>query len=175
MSTPARRGHTCVNCGRPAPPFKRERCNACYLYQYRHGRERPLPPPRPGRRAPARPCRICGELVRYQVHGRCARCHAYWKDRQQERPRSIRGGHARPLHPCPRCGALGREWIGGHCPTCYRHILAEDAARWRPCQICGRRAYLIQARCAACYRYWRRHVRERPSALWGPPATPRGP
>jgi len=32
----------CLNCLRPGPPLVRGRCNACYLYLYRAGKERPV-------------------------------------------------------------------------------------------------------------------------------------
>jgi hypothetical protein len=34
----------CLNCHRPGPPLVRGRCNICYLYHLRTGRERPAEP-----------------------------------------------------------------------------------------------------------------------------------
>jgi hypothetical protein len=45
---------------------------------------------------------------------------------------------------------------------------ADEAPIPRSCTTCGRLgARLKRGRCDACYAYWRKYARERPSHLWG--------
>jgi hypothetical protein len=69
---------SCVNCGRAAGTERRDRCDACYVYRWRTGRERPIVQGRLyAGRLVATTCAECGRPrnPHYGTATTCGRCY----------------------------------------------------------------------------------------------------
>lgn len=72
------RGLACVNCGyRDGATLRRGRCQACYVYLWRHGADRPRWYWDPTAIRP--PCSCCGLAPAQTRRGWCKVCYSYWK------------------------------------------------------------------------------------------------
>lgn len=89
----------------------RGRCQACYVFLRRHGRD--VQPEEMRSRRPERPCGHCGQRP-IRARGRCRICYQYW----------LRTGRERPLHRrdglCAICGER-RVFRQDRCRTCYAY------------------------------------------------------
>jgi hypothetical protein len=120
-----------------------------------------------------------------------------WKgEKTSKHAKRSRIQRALPMGPCERCAAPGmdrhhkdgdtgnnrRENISILCRRCHMTVdgrLAEIRTRRpplllkqppKPCTHCAKPDKpLKKGRCDACYRYWRRHERDRPPALLANP------
>jgi hypothetical protein len=133
----------CGNCGRLRPILAVERCGACYVYRWRHGRERP---PDGGRsRSQPRPlCITCGERPAVGRRERCRRCHEYYRRYGVERgARPSRLGPApAPPRPCHVCGQQEHLIWSQRCRRC--HAYWYKYGRERPAHLWASGAQLGQ-------------------------------
>jgi hypothetical protein len=115
---PAASPFTCANCGQPRPHMARGRCNTCYVYFRRNGRDRP--PEGCARRANAGPSKNCGRPASSSYRGYCRACHMYWWKHGTDRPPQ---GFAYREHagPCKNCGQPAPSDRRGYCRPYHRY------------------------------------------------------
>lgn len=89
----------------------RGRCQACYVFLRRHGRDATPDDMREYRRHAKRRCRNCGEALVF-ARGRCQRCYQFWLRTGLER--SHKG-------QCRNCGKR-RTYRRGRCRSCYAYL-----------------------------------------------------
>ncbi len=109
----------CRNCGESAPEkqryFVRGLCNACRIYEQRHGQPRPAQ----GIRMTGGAVGICENCRQGRARYRhlCGACHAYWLENGRQRPRRL---YLRPQE-CRNCHvprSAVRHLEKGRCPSC---------------------------------------------------------
>jgi hypothetical protein len=88
------------------------RCQACYVFFRRHGRDARASEMR--RRRREQPCRICGEQP-MRSRGRCRACYAYWlrtgRERYGQQGKSLcRVCQQRPVYRERRCRSCYGFW-----------------------------------------------------------------
>ena len=133
---------TCCNCHHPARRLTRGRCDTCYGYLMRHGRERPA--------HLWQTC--CSDCGRSPVHalGFCNTCYSYRrKHNGQGRPLHMREFHSQCKNPACRKPITRESNVArrGYCIACYHY--RRRNGRQRPPELaggpgpwcdCGRRA-----------------------------------
>jgi len=94
----------------------RGRCQACYVYLRRHGRD--ATPPEMGRRGGGREkCHNCRDGLVY-ARNRCQRCYQYWRRNGSERPST---GQKSRDGLCVNCGRRP-PYRFGRCRSCYAYL-----------------------------------------------------
>lgn len=92
----------------------RGRCQACYVFLRRHGRDATPADMRKSRRHGKRRCHNCDEALEF-ARGRCQRCYQYWLRTGRERPCKGQTGQ------CLNCGKR-RIYRLGRCRSCYGYL-----------------------------------------------------
>ena len=112
-SSPQSRGCANAHCQR-RDIRARGRCQACYVFVRRHGRDATPDEMRSLRRRQEQSCQNCGERP-IRVRGRCQRCYQFFMRTGRERP----AAHAL-LHD-GMCVVCGRRppYRQGRCRSCY--------------------------------------------------------
>lgn len=94
----------------------RGRCQACYAFLYRHGRD--IRPEEMGDRYRTdEPCQNCKERP-IRARDRCHRCYKYWMRTGRERPSA---NQARANGLCANCGRRP-PYRQGRCRSCYAYL-----------------------------------------------------
>ena len=101
----------CANCGGDGKQAARGLCWACYRYEHRVGKPRPLDLRK------SRPCANCARYFGGQNGPQCSRCVEYLKRHGREWV----PGQAKPaVRSCTNCGRLDRARLD-RCQACYRY------------------------------------------------------
>lgn len=95
----------------------RGRCQACYVFLRRHGRDATPAEMRSQRRKAEKRCRNCNERPRY-ARNRCQRCYQYWMRTGRERPSK---GQKAGDGLCLICGRRP-PYRFGRCRSCYAYL-----------------------------------------------------
>lgn len=119
-------------------------------------------------------CWVCGERPPF-CHGRCVRCHSYWRRTGKERPKGLKASKL-----CRNCKTKPASKGSTLCGACriyksrngedrpkhltYRVEEKEKSAKW--CKNCGHPDIWALQRCELCYHYYCEHGKERPKHLW---------
>ena len=106
-----------VNCAEErelyGQPYRKGLCSKCYLYQRRHGTNRPadLPPHGAGRRPSIRACVKCNEEKKIVAKDMCRKC--YMRDKLGCKPQRSR------IRACNECTEVKTIAARDLCRTCY--------------------------------------------------------
>lgn len=93
------------------------RCQPCYRYFRRHGRDITSAEMSPLRRRSEERCRNCNKRPRY-ARNRCRRCYQFWLRTGRERPSEGQKGKD---GLCRNCG-LRPPYRSGRCRSCYAYL-----------------------------------------------------
>lgn len=101
----------------------RGRCQACYLFLYRNGRDA-RPEEMQNRSHLAKICKNCKERP-IRARGRCYRCYKYWWRTGLEHPA---GNQAGASGLCANCGRR-RAYRQDRCRSCFAYLQVRKEER----------------------------------------------